>query len=335
MTGAAIATASADPRELPAPTPGAPVPEWVQLLPAPDARGMIHCRDGRSWLLDDLAGVVAAFAAHGAAVAIDYGHSLDKPERAGTVEAERAAGWLEQLEVRDGALWGRIEWTPRARAMLAAREFRYFSPTLGIDPKTKRVHKLIGGALVARPALRMTALASEEVAPATAPTGGLRARLAAMLGLDPAADEETIIARVADRLHLATMSAEATATTAAGAADPRLDAAAVALAAAVRERAELAAELRRRDAADRVAKAEATGAITPATRGWAVALAESDPAAFDEWVSIAAPVFGRLLRPSGASAAPPPFARAAMAERTDPEAQIAHALGIAPERLSD
>jgi len=255
MTGAAIATASAEPRELPAPTPGAPVPEWVQLLPAPDARGMIHCRDGRSWLLDDLPGVVAAFAAHGAPLAVDYGHSMDRPERAGTVEAERAAGWLEQLEVRDGALWGRIEWTARARAMLAAREFRFFSPTLGVDPKSRRVHKLIGGALVARPALRMTALASEEVSPATPPATapGLAARLVGMLGLGPDADDEAIVAAVAERLRLPAIAAEATATTAAGAADPRLDAAAVALAAAVRERAELAAELRRRDAADRVA----------------------------------------------------------------------------------
>ena len=247
----------------------------------------------------------------------------------------RAAGWITALEVRDGALWAKVSWTDRAAEMIARREWRYMSPVIAFDPKSRAVLKLLGAGPVARPALHLKAVAAEEVAPATAPAGGLRARLAAMLGLDPAADEETIIARVADRLHLAAMSAEATATTAAGAADPRLDAAAVALAAAVRERAELAAELRRRDAADRVAKAEATGAITPATRGWAVALAESDPAAFDEWVSIAAPVFGRLLRPSGASAAPRPFARAAMAARTDPEAQIAHALGIAPERLGD
>ncbi|MGY6410651.1 MAG: phage protease [Alkalilacustris sp.] len=335
MTGAAIATASAEPRKLPASTPGAPVPEWVQLLPAPDAGGMIHCRDGRSWLLDDLAGVVADFAAHGAPLAIDYGHSMNRPER--------AAGWLEQLEVCDGVLWGRIEWTARAREMLAAREFRFFSPTLGVDPKSKRVHKLIGGALVVRPALRMTALASEEVSPATPPATapGLAARLVGMLGLDPDADadDEAIVAAVAERLRLPAIAAEATATTATtavGAADPRLDAAAVALAEAVRERAELAAELRRRDAADRVAKAERCGAVNGVTREWALALAESEPRSFDQWLALAAPTFARLLQPSGASAAPPRGrAGVTLAERSDPEGRIAHALGIAPERLAD
>ena len=212
---------------------------------------------------------------------MDFDHAQDKPELAGDAERLRAAGWIEEVELRGAELWGRVEWTPRAREMPAAREWRYFSPVLSIDTASGQVLKLLGGALVHRPALPMKAVASEQAAPAAAQP-------------DPTA---------------------------------------VALAAALREHAELAAELRRRDVAERVAKAEAAGVISENTRAWAVALAESNPAAFDEWVNIAAPVFARLLKPTHTSRQPPGSAALAAA-RDDPGARIAHALGVDPRRLT-
>jgi phage I-like protein len=40
----------------------------------------------------------------------------------------RAAGWIKELRHDETGLWGRVEWTARAAAMIAAREYRTLSP---------------------------------------------------------------------------------------------------------------------------------------------------------------------------------------------------------------
>ncbi len=140
MTAAAI-----DLADLPA-----PVPEWVQLLPAPDADGMIRARDGRAWRLDDPAALAARSSAQRADLPVDFDHTHDKPDLAGDAERLRAAGWITALEVRDGALWAKVSWTDRAAEMIARREWRYMSPVIAFDPKSRAVLKLLGAGLVAR-----------------------------------------------------------------------------------------------------------------------------------------------------------------------------------------
>ncbi|MGY6410422.1 MAG: phage protease [Alkalilacustris sp.] len=70
----------------------------------------------------------------------------------------------------------------RPRAMLSERELRFFSPALAIDPRSRRVLRIVGGGLTARPALEMTAVTSKEVAPA----GGPAAQTGRAFGRDPA-----------------------------------------------------------------------------------------------------------------------------------------------------
>lgn len=85
-------------------------------------------------------------------IAFDYFHDSDKI----------AAGWPKALELReDGAeLWAtNVEWTPRAKQMLADKELRYFSPDFSFewtDPETGAVFKdvLFGGGLTNRPFLK-------------------------------------------------------------------------------------------------------------------------------------------------------------------------------------
>jgi hypothetical protein len=71
----------------------------------------------------------------------------------------KAAGWYQDVEVRDDGLWAEIEWTPNAFASLQAGEYRYFSPEFSdewVHPQTGETHKdvLFGGALTNRPFLR-------------------------------------------------------------------------------------------------------------------------------------------------------------------------------------
>jgi phage I-like protein len=86
-------------------------------------------------------------------IPLDYNHgSTDdlgmlNPEMSG-----KAAGWCS-LEVRNGELWAvDISWTEAAAAAISAKEWRFISPTFGID-KDKRVTEILAVALTNTPAL--------------------------------------------------------------------------------------------------------------------------------------------------------------------------------------
>lgn len=87
----------------------------------------------------DLASIVKNFRARGTGeVVIDYDHSTEFA--AGTGDAVPAAGWLKKIDDGpdgSGVLWGEAEFTERAAKMLAAREYKYFSPVLVWGARSK------------------------------------------------------------------------------------------------------------------------------------------------------------------------------------------------------
>jgi len=106
-----------------------PVPDWIEIVPA----GRMIGKDGRGpYHLGDPHRVVADFerrrAANKADMMIDWEHGS---ECAGADGGAPAAGWIDRLDVRDGAVWGHVSrWTPRAAAQVAAGEYRYLSPVI-------------------------------------------------------------------------------------------------------------------------------------------------------------------------------------------------------------
>lgn len=171
-------------------------PEWIEVLPAgPDIVGA----DGRSWQLRDAARVVADSQKSGA-LHVDYEHASELVAKKGG-EAP-AAGWINALEVRDGAIWARVEWTPRAAAMVANREYRFVSPVFLYDTSTREVLSLVSVALTNRPNLEMTALnregADDHVQPKEAPhmNAEQMTALCKKLGLKDEASGDAILAAV-------------------------------------------------------------------------------------------------------------------------------------------
>ena len=99
------------------------VPEWVELLPA----GLtVRGRDGRAWSNPNPAAIVEAFQNNGADLPVDIEHSTEHKGSHG--EPAPAVGWIKAMEVRDGAVWGRVEWTERGSSLLQNKEYRYLSP---------------------------------------------------------------------------------------------------------------------------------------------------------------------------------------------------------------
>lgn len=166
-------------------------PEWVELIPpGPNVTG----RDGRQWLFDEQAGMLVQSSFHGRAIdlPIDWEHATQ--HRASKGESAPAAGWIKQLELRDGALWGLVDWTPRASEQVINREYRFLSPVFDFDPDTTRIARLVSAGLTNKPNFLLTALNQEntEVTPVT-----LSPALLTALGLPATATEEQALAATA------------------------------------------------------------------------------------------------------------------------------------------
>lgn len=111
--------------------PPGSAPAWVHLLP-PKRR--ITGRDGRQFVarkscgfaVDDPAHLVADFEARAVDLPVDFAHQteLADPKSGGPVPA---AGWIKELRHDATGLCALVEWTARAAAMIAAREYRYIS----------------------------------------------------------------------------------------------------------------------------------------------------------------------------------------------------------------
>lgn len=113
--------------------------------------GWNETENGR-FLFDDVAAkaVMAAYGRHEVDRMIDLEHlSLDSESRSFDPDAR---GWCH-LELRNGELWAvNVTWTPDGAERLQQKRQRYVSPAFEIDPKTKRVTKIVNIALTALPA---------------------------------------------------------------------------------------------------------------------------------------------------------------------------------------
>lgn len=158
------------------------VPEWIELIPAGQ---VVQGRDGRTWINDRPADLLAVFAADGRDIPLDWEHATELKAPQG--EPAPAAAWIKQLEVRDeGAVWGRIEWTEKGRASVAVKEYRYISPVFVFEVESRRIRQITSAGLTNRPNLQLQALNREQ------PTKGAppMKKLLALLGLPETATED-------------------------------------------------------------------------------------------------------------------------------------------------
>lgn len=167
---------------------GKGAPEWIELFPAGPN---IEARDGRKWTLEP-SRVLAAFTANNGPLAIDYEHGQHHLARQG--KPAPAAGWITDLEERNGGIWGRVEWVAAAAELIAERAYRFISPDFD-HTKDGQITRLNGAGLVNRPALAMTALAQfnpkQEIFMLKA--------IAQALGLAEDAEEAAILSAISTR----------------------------------------------------------------------------------------------------------------------------------------
>lgn len=131
-------------------------PDWIMLIPQ---GRIIVGRDKRTFTVNDPAAIITATRAH-LPLPVDYMHDF---ENRSPGDETPAAGWIEELEVRDGAIWGRVDWTPKAAASIADKEYRFISPAFfHTADASAEIIKLSSAGLVHRPNFVMPALNHEQ-----------------------------------------------------------------------------------------------------------------------------------------------------------------------------
>jgi phage I-like protein len=131
-------------------------PEWIELLPA----GTFAGRDGRGpFRVSDPDAIIAATDAlrMEAGLPIDYDHATDFAAPSG--RRAPAAGWIRAIEVRNGALWGKVEWTKHGSAAVVTHEYRYISPVFEYS-QDGEVRRVLRAALTNNPNLYLTAISA-------------------------------------------------------------------------------------------------------------------------------------------------------------------------------
>jgi len=181
-------------------SPEGSAPTWLELIPAANKEDLIIGRDGRTWVWDAAAqrDVLNEYTKRGMDLPLDWEHATH--HRAENGEQAPAAGWIDTLELRHGALMGRVQWTPRGREQVQNREYRFISPVFEYATDTARIARMISVGLTNRPNLPLRAL-NRETSPSPEQEKRMprSAELAAgitVLGLSPDADDAAIAAAI-------------------------------------------------------------------------------------------------------------------------------------------
>lgn len=291
---------------IPTPTSGS-VPDWIQVFPS----GTFSGRDGRGPYVCDPAAVVARTLEHNGLVDIpvDYDHQLERATQNG--QPAIAAGWITELAARPDGVWGRVEWTDRGKAHVAAREYRYVSPVYYYQQDTGDIQAIESVALTNVPNLTgLKALASRDSG-LNLSTGDITMSflktLASVLGVTDAEPTEATVEAAARAVmaDAGTMKAAMSVMAEAAKTDDKTPGGIAKAVQAVAVRAAnpdvskyvpvetfnaVNAELGQMKAVQSLALVEqgkAEGKISPALEGWAKTAAASDPEAFKAFLSVA------------------------------------------------
>lgn len=290
----------------------------VRVLPA----GRFRSADGsgrpatptEGWLLD-APGAQALMARAGRRSdkkLIDYEH---QSMRASEVAPAPAAGWFAALEWRDptdaepGGLYVTPEWTPRAAAMIADREYRYLSPLFSYDPASGQVLDLVSVGLVNQAGLDgladLAALAAIKFNPMEDTPMIPKPLLAALAVADTATEADALAALAAINTEREQLKTELAALKSA-APDPAKFVPVEAVSQLQTQLAALSADLLARDVNAVVDAALADGRLTSELKDWALALGKTDLAALKDFCAKAKPVAALTGMQSGnrAPAAP-------------------------------
>jgi phage I-like protein len=253
-------------------------PDWIQLIPA----GSFHGRDGRGpYLLSDPEAVIAATNAlrMKAGIPIDYDHATDFGAPQGNPAP--AAGWLTEFAIRNGAIWGRVEWTERAACAISAHEYRYISPVFQYSPGDGAITRLLRAGLTNNPNLYLTAISAAGDEESN--MDEFLKQLRETLGISADASTDEILHRCSSMVAAGDNNAAASHSRESF--DPARYVGVAEFQQALTELNALKTQRSREKAEHAVDEAIRSGKLVPAHREWAIAYCAADPMGFDTFAA--------------------------------------------------
>lgn len=279
------------------------VPEVIPLLPL----GEVKSTKG-NFVVDEesFRQMNSFFTERGVDIVIDYEH-----QTLNNVQAP-AGGWIKELILKDNAICGRVEWTPKAVEYLKNKEYRYLSPVVMVSKADHKALFLTSVALTNVPAISgmipiVNSITNFELEGEKNMDEFLK-QLAVLLGLSETATADDVTAAiqklvdelktlkeagknevVANKMVLSLLSLKDDATTA----DVTAKIAAMQNPAnfvPIEQYNQLALKLNAQEGSGLVELALKDGKITPAQKDWAQAYVKVDKAGFEEFLKKAVPV---------------------------------------------
>lgn len=168
---------------------------WVMLFPFGTHTGY----DGRGpykLAPEKAAAVVATSMREKVDLPLDWEHAMDVK---GLGELKPAAGWIKEMRVGEDGIYGRPDWTSKARQMIAEKEYRYLSPSFNFDRSTGEVFRILRASLVAVPNLEVKAIAAatnNQPQEEELKMEEMLKKLAELLGLSADADHAAVLEAV-------------------------------------------------------------------------------------------------------------------------------------------
>ncbi|MBU1564231.1 MAG: phage protease [Proteobacteria bacterium] len=165
------------------------LPEWVKLVPA----GLVKGRDGRNWVNDRPDGIIANFKELARDLPIDVEHSTEIKGPRG--EPAPAIGWVQEIEERAGAIWGRVAWNATGKQLVEGQAYRYLSPVIIYEQTSGTIVGVTSVGATNQPNFRLPALNHEQGTNTPEESNMFKAILAA-LGLPENSTEAEAVSKI-------------------------------------------------------------------------------------------------------------------------------------------
>ena len=121
-------------------------PVWIQIAKTGEFKG--HPQGAFQLNSKVFGEIIANFnATQNRQVAIDFEHWSESNNPLIAQVGAPAQGWIRELQIVNGDLFGLVEWNERAREMIRAKEYKFLSPAIVFKSKDRVTNKELGAQL--------------------------------------------------------------------------------------------------------------------------------------------------------------------------------------------